>query len=56
MAIGGKTLGIFSGLTIGLMTSVILAVLNPIDESPGEAEETQQTKSPAIVPKLEKKT
>ena len=56
MAIGGKTLGIFSGLTIGLMTSVILAVLNPIDESPGEAAETQQTKSPAIIPKLEKKT
>ena len=39
MAIGGKTLGIVSGLAVGLTSGVILAALNPIVPQKGEPAE-----------------
>ena len=53
MAIGGKTLGIVSGLAVGLTSGVILAALNPIVPQKGEPADTQPIKEAVVAPEAE---
>ncbi|MAD94450.1 MAG: hypothetical protein CML33_03025, partial [Rhodobacteraceae bacterium] len=56
MAIGGKTLGIVSGVAVGLCFCVLLAVLNPIISKLGDPSGTQPIENFVVLSELEKKT
>ena len=56
MAIGGRTLGIVSGLAVGLVFCVFLVVLNPIISKLGDATVTQPIDKLVVLSELEKKT
>jgi cell division septation protein DedD len=56
MAIGGRTLGIVSGLAVGLVVCVFLVVLNPIISKLGDATGTRPIEKLVILSELEKKT
>lgn len=56
MAIGGKTLGIVSGLAVGLTSGVILAALNPIVPQTGDPAPTQPIDEVAVAPAPAEKT
>lgn len=55
MAIGGRTLGIVSGLAVGLVFCVFLVVFNPIITKLGDATRTQPIEKLVILSELEKK-
>ena len=56
MAIGGRTLGIVSGLAVGLVFCVFLVVLNPIISKLGDATGIQPIEKLVVLSELEKKT